>query len=301
MQIGLGSNASTLGGMLDEALAAEAADLAAFSVSNIFGHDAIGVQTVVGARTSRVELLTAVVPCLPRHPVALAQQALTAQVAAKGRFTLGIGTSHAVVIRDILGLPFDQLADRMREYLAVLLPLLSQEKCEVAGRFLEVRARVSTPDAMPTRCVLAALGPRMLEVAGELTDGTVLWLTGAKAVAESILPPLQAAAKAAGRPAPRVICALPIALASDPDGARERANEMWGRYRSLPSYRRVLDAEGAASTGEVALVGDESHLDRALRRLDSSGVTTFLGTPFDGEEGAVGRTLEYLGDRARTG
>lgn len=297
MKIGIGGDAKTLEGIVGEAVAAESAGLATFSISNIFGHDAVSALTVVAAHTNAIELLTAVVPCFPRHPAALAQQALTAQTAAGGRFTLGIGTSHEVVIAGAYKLEFGGVTKRMDEYLQLLVPLLAQEPVDSSGEFFGATLRVRAPDALGTSCVLAALGPRMLRLAGARTDGTVLWLAGPKAIREAILPPLREASTGSGRRDPRIICGLPIALTNSPQEARENVNKKWGRYSSLPSYQRVLRAEGAATPGDVALVGDEAALEKGLRVLEESGASTFLGTLFEFESGCSERTLRFLESR----
>jgi alkanesulfonate monooxygenase SsuD/methylene tetrahydromethanopterin reductase-like flavin-dependent oxidoreductase (luciferase family) len=142
--------------------------------------------------------------------------------------------------------------------------------------------------------VVAALGPKLLELAGRLADGTATWMTGTKTLASHTVPVIRAAAQAAGRPEPRVIAALPIAIASDPAKAREVASRSFAIYGTLPSYRAMLDREGAAQPGDVALVGDESALRAGLRRLADAGVTHFAASLFPAEDGAVGRTLEFL-------
>ncbi len=211
-----------------------------------------------------------------------------------GRFTLGIGSSHEVVTVGTYNLAFDRVADRMREYVSILTPLLAQERVKQRGRFFGANTRVTAPDARPTQCVMAALGPRMLEVAGECTDGTILWLAGPEAIRSAIVPPLRAASSRAARAEPRVICGLPIALTNSESDARSYVNDVWGRYGGLPSYRRMLDAEGASTPADVALIGDEEALVVALRTLEESGVSTFLGTLVDFEEGCAKRTLEFL-------
>ena len=298
MKIGIGGSAGTLPGIIEEAKAAEAAGMATYSISNIFGHDAIGVQTVVALQTERIELLTAVVPSFPRHPMTMAQQALTAQAAAQGRFTLGIGLSHQVVIERILGLSYDRPARHMREYLQVLLPLLKGEAVRFDGELYHVHGALRVQDAKPVSCLIAALAPVMLRLAGELADGTILWLAGAKAISDHIAPRMRRAASAAGRPDPRIVCGLPLALTNDTGGARAKANEVWGAYARLPSYRAILDKQGAATPGEVVLAGGEAALDAALKELEVAGVTTFLGTPFGTEDGGVERTRDYLAAKA---
>jgi alkanesulfonate monooxygenase SsuD/methylene tetrahydromethanopterin reductase-like flavin-dependent oxidoreductase (luciferase family) len=253
--------------LVAEAKAAEARGFAFLSVPNIFGLDAIGALTVVGRETERIELATGVVPTPPRHPTTMAQQALTAQAASGGRFVLGIGLSHKIVIEDMLGLSYAKPALQMREYLEVLMPL-------VQGR--------------------AALGPRMLKVAGTLADGTATWMTGLKTLASHTVPSIGAAAKEAGRPEPRVIAALPIALTNDPDGAREVAGRAFQIYGSLPSYRAMLDREGAAGPGDVAIVGSESDLRTGLRQLAEAGVTDFAASVYAADGDAVERSTAFL-------
>jgi F420-dependent oxidoreductase-like protein len=286
--------ATTLDDLVDEARTAETQGFAFLSLPNIFGHDAIGALTVVGRETRSIELATGVVPSPPRHPVALAQQALTAQAACRGRFVLGIGLSHKIVIENMLGLSYAHPAKQMREYLEVLMPLVQGRPAKFEGELYRVNAGLQVAGGTPVPVVVAALGPKLLELAGRLADGTATWMTGTKTLASHTVPVIRAAAQAAGRPEPRVIAALPIAIASDPAKAREVASRSFAIYGTLPSYRAMLDREGAAQPGDVALVGDESALRAGLRRLADAGVTHFAASLFPAEDGAVGRTLEFL-------
>lgn len=301
MQIGLFGLGGTLDEIVEGAVAGEAAGFTSYAVANIFGHDAIGALTLAGARTSRIELLTAVVPTYPRHPAAIAQQALTASAASGGRFTLGVGLSHRVVIEGMYGMSFDRPARPMREYLSVLVPLLRGEPAQFEGETSTFRGALRVTDVdYPVPCVIAAMAPAMLRLAGSLTDGTVLWMTGAKAIRDHVAPSVRAAATDAGRPEPRVICALPIALTNDVAGTRERAGKQFENYGRLPSYRAMLDRQGAPTPADAALIGDEAALDRALRELEESGVTQFNGALFDDGAGSVPRTHAFLAERART-
>jgi F420-dependent oxidoreductase-like protein len=263
------------------------------SVPHIFALDAIGTLTVVGTRTERIELVTGVVPTPPRHPVALAQQALTAQVASNGRFTLGIGLSHRIVIESMLGLSYQRVADQMREYLEVLMPLVQGRPVAFRGEFYQAQIglQVETP---PIPVLVAALGPRMLRLTGERADGTITWMTGPKTLGAHVVPTLLEAAKDAGRPQPRVTASLPIALVSDPRAARETANRLYQIYGTLPSYRAMLDREGAAHPGDVAIVGDEAALRSGLRRCAEAGVSDFAASLFGAEDGCEARTREFL-------
>lgn len=294
MDMGLFTFGSRLATIVEDAVRAEREGFAMFTMANIAGHDAIGAMTVAGTRTSRIRLATGVVPTFPRHPTAMAQQALTAQAASGGRFTLGIGLSHQVTIEGGYGLSFDRPALHMREYLSVLMPLLHLEPVQFEGEQYRVRAALRTHDTAPVRCLIAAMAPVMLKLAGSMADGTILWMTGGRAVDEHIVPRITRAAAEAGRPAPEVVCMLPIALTSDPAEAHRKAAAQFENYGRLPSYRAMLDKEGVAGPGDVAIAGDEATLRAALGRLRDAGATTFVGGLFDAGEGTVERTRAFL-------
>jgi 5,10-methylenetetrahydromethanopterin reductase len=288
----------TLDDLVAQAKASEAAGFSSVWLANIFSFDAIGALAVVGRETERIELGTAVVPTYPRHPVTMAQQALTTQAASGGRFSLGLGLSHQIVIETLLGLSYSRRASHMREYLEVLGPLLRGEPAAFSGEEYRVQASLQVPGADPVPVLIAALGPAMLKLAGTRTAGTITWMTGPKTLEAHTVPGITAAASEAGRPAPRVVAGLPIALTSDTGAARELAAKAFEVYGGLPSYRAMLDREGAAGPADVAVVGDEAALEAQLRRLEEIGVTDFLAAPFPADEGAVERTLAFLAGRA---
>lgn len=299
MRIGLVSRVvanprASLDDLCAEAREAESQGFTSLSVPNIFSHDAIGALTVVGRETERIELLTGVVPMHPRHPIAIAQQALTAQAASRGRFRLGIGLSHKIVIENMLGLSYSKHASFTREYLSVLKPLLRQEAVKFEGEHFRVQGQLQVSGAVDVPVLVAALGPRMLRVTGELADGTVTWMTGIKTLDGFTVPAIRAAAQRAGRAEPRVVAGLPITLTQNPEAARERAGKLFQMYGTLPSYRAMLDREGAASPGDVALVGDEVELRAALGRLRDAGVSDLSASFFSAEEGGAERTREFL-------
>jgi len=245
-------------------------------MSNVFGLDALTSLAVAGSQVPGIELGTAVVPTYPRHPAVLAQQALTAALAAgPGRLVLGIGLSHKIVIEDMYGYSFDKPARHMREYLSVLVPLLDGNPVSVDGSTLSAHIGLSTPRAGRVPVLLAAMAPRMLELAGGQADGTVLWMTGPATVRDYVVPAITAAASAAGRPSPRVVCALPVCVTSDPDAARASVEKELAIYGQLPSYRAMLDREGAAGPGDVAIVGDEDAVAAQIQALADAGVTDF--------------------------
>lgn len=147
--------------------------------------------------------------------------------------------------------------------------------------------------APPPAMLLAALGPVMLRIAGELTDGTVATWTTARALEDHVVPRLAAAAEAVGRPAPRVVVSLPVTVTSDEDGARAWVAETFGMAAGLPSYRAVLDVGGADGVEETVVAGDEAAVERQLRRLEDAGMTEFIAVPF-GPPDQKARAVEVL-------
>lgn len=299
MKIGTMLGADGTGMSLDDVIAtakaAEAAGLDSIWMANIFSYDAISTLALIGRETSRIHLGTAVTPTYPRHPTAIAQQALTTSAASGGRFTLGIGLSHQLVIENMLGMSYDKPARHMREYLNVLMPLARGEAVTFHGDQYKVSGvALDVPGGAPMPVVVAALGPVMLKLAGELADGTNTWMVGPNTMENHIIANLTKAASAAGRPAPRVVGGFPMALTTNVEAAKEKINEELVIYGQLPSYRAMLDKEGAAGPADIALVGDENALRGEIARLESIGVTDFNAAIVDVEEGARARTLEFL-------
>ncbi len=303
MKIGIMAGARREGFSLDEMLqqivGAERDGLDSFWLPHISssGFDALTTLALAGRETSRIELGTAVVPTFPRHPLALAQQALTAQAATGGRLTLGIGPSHKPSIEDTMGLSYDRPARHMREYLAALRPLVDGRRVEFSGQVYKINAELNVPAALPMPVIISALAPRMLALAGEVADGTVTWMAGLKAVDTHVSPRIRAAAEAAGRPSPRVCVALPVAVTDDVSSARERAARAFERYGQLTNYRRILDVEGAEGPSEVAIVGDEASVERQIRAFADVGATDFIGSvmPVDDDAGqSILRTRSLL-------
>ena len=294
MTIGLGARGeATVPGLVSRARELEAAGFHGVWMPTAFGFDALTALAAVAGQTTRVELGTAVVPTFPRHPVVMAQQALTVQSMAGGRFTLGIGLSHKVMMEDALGIPYEHPAKHMAEYLAVLAPLLRGE----AANFQGETYRVNTPmtvSAPPVQLLVAAMGPAMLKLAGKFADGTITSWVGPKTLAGHIVPTIAAAAAKVGRPTPRIAVGLPIVLTKDVDAARAQLAQQVAWYNSLPSYRAMLDREGVDGPADIALIGDEQDVDRALGRLKEAGATDFLAQLISVGPGSTQATMEYL-------
>ncbi len=274
----------TIDQVIEAARAAESDGFSSFTLPQIFGFDAMAELALIGREVPRIGLATGVVPTYARHPLTMAQQALTVQRASDNRFTLGIGLSHQMVIENMFGLSFDKPVRHMREYLSVLLPLLHDGTAAFDGE--TIRTNVTLTIDPPRTCpvVVAALGTQMLNLAGTLTEGTMTWMTGPATLAAHTVPTITAAAERAGRPAPRIVTSLPICVTSDIDAARERAAKEFQVYGFLPSYRAMLDREGAEGPADVAIVGDEGTVEKQVRALADAGVTEFVASIFGTRE-----------------
>jgi len=268
--------------------------------AQLFGWDALTTLAVAGREVPEIRLGTAVVPTYPRHPLVLASHALTVQAATGNRLTLGIGLSHQLVIEGLFGYSYARPARHMREYLAALAPLLRGESVSYQGETLKAVGTVTVPGATPPPLLVAALGPVMLRLTGEMADGTVTWMTGPSTIAGHIVPIITAAAAAAGRPDPQIVAGLGVCVTDDADGARRRAAEQFALYGQLPSYRAMLDREGAAGPEDVVLIGDETSVQAQVGRLADAGTTELIGVPFGTPE-ERSRTLGLLGRLAGGG
>jgi 5,10-methylenetetrahydromethanopterin reductase len=259
------------------------------------GPDILTLLAVAGRATQRIEIGSAVLPALPRHPAALAVQALAVNDAVGGRFTLGLGVSHQKVMEGHLGLSFERPVATMRDYLGILRPLLADHTVDYTGTRLRTRLWLDVATVAETvpGVLVAALGPQMLRLAGRHADGTVTWMTGLSTIEHHVVPGIVAAAEEAGRPAPRILAGLPVMLTADESAGREAAAEEFSVYGRLPAYQAMFEREGAAGPGDVALVGDEARLAAELARVRDTGATEFQATPF-GDAEAIDRTVEFL-------
>ena len=269
--VGSGATHPGVAGLVDTAQQAEAAGLDGVWYAQLFMEDALTAIALAGARTSRIELGTAVVPTFTRHPWVMAQQALTTQVATAGRLALGVGLSHRVTIEGNFGLRFDGLAKHAEEYLTVVRELTHSGSVNFDGEQYQVKGTMEVAGATPPSLLIAALGPRMLEVAGRLADGTITWMVGPRTLESHITPRIMDSAHRAGRPSPRICVGIPVAVADDREAALTEAASRFAGFEKLPSYRSMLDLEDASGPADVAAVGTESEVEEQLRTLRLSG------------------------------
>ena len=230
----------------------------------------------MGARTSRIELGTAVVPLQAQHPIALARQALSIHAGSGGRLALGVGPSHHWIVRDMLGIAYEKPAAYTRDYLEVLnTALAGPGEVDVENATFTVHNPTVLGAEPPLPVLVSALGPVMLQIAGELADGTVLWMADERAIGEHIAPRITKAADNAGRPAPRIVAGIPVCLCanSEIDAAKERANRILAEAETSPNYQRLLDRGDARNVGDLCAAGDEEAILARFRRFADAGVT----------------------------
>ncbi|MEX2293913.1 MAG: TIGR03564 family F420-dependent LLM class oxidoreductase [Acidimicrobiales bacterium] len=265
--------------------------------------DALTAATIVGAETSRIEIGTAVVPVQPRHPIALAQQALSVQSVCAGRLALGLGVSHHWIIEEMLGLSYARPTATMRSYLDVLdRALAGPGSIDVENEEFRVHNPLDITDLAPTPVLLAALGPRMLELAGSRTDGTILWLADERAIESHVVPSITAAATTAERPAPRIVAGVPVCLCGNDEVAIavERTNRILSEAEVSPNYQKLLDLGDARDVGGILAAGDEASVTKRLQSFADAGVTDLsvrvvpIGDDRDQLLASMQRTRDYL-------
>ena len=287
-------NSGTIDDVVAEARQAERDGFASYWAPNIFGHDALTALAIVGREVPRIEIGTSVVPTYPRHPMAIAQQCHTVNAASKGRLCLGIGLSHKVVVEGMLGLSYDKPVRHLREYLSILMPLARGEAANFSGETLTTRGSLTGVGSSPFSVVVAALGEQMLRVTGTLADGTLTWCTGPKTLSSLTVPTINEAAKKAERKMPRVIAALPVCVTKDVAKVTEVAAKVFQIYGHLPSYRAMLDHEGAAGPADIVIAGSAEQVKQRVADLAGIGVTDFAAVEFSSNPDEIAATRQAM-------
>lgn len=280
MRIGL-SGGGAVDRIVAQAAEAEEAGFTSMWYAGAIGLDPLMVIALVAQGTSRIELGTSIVQTYPRHPVAMAQAAATARAAAGGpRVTLGLGVSHRPAIESY-GLSYDKPARHLEEYLSVLRPVLRGEEVDFKGEEFRVRSqpRPGAPTGADVPVLIAALGPSMLRLAGSLADGTITWMANRQAIETHVVPRINQAAQSAGRPTPRVVVGLPVAVC-DANAGREAAAKQFAGYGMLPNYQRILAHGRVKGPEEAAVVGDEKAVAGELQALVEAGATDIWAAIF---------------------
>jgi F420-dependent oxidoreductase-like protein len=264
-----------LGAAVELARRAEALGYESVWVTHGLGRDSFLVLAAYGAATTRLGLGNGVVPIFPRHPVAMAQAALTLAELTGERFILGIGVSHRESMEQMLGLELRAPLATMREYVAVLRGALA-EGADFTGAHYRVRWSAALPRRpAPPRVYLAALSRRMLELAGELADGAILWLCPPAYVRDVAIPALGRGRRRAGKSMDgfEIVAAVPLAVTGDPAAARRAFTGELARYLALPFYRAMLEASGLGE-GVRAFDRDRAVPDALADALGAVGDAT---------------------------
>jgi F420-dependent oxidoreductase-like protein len=284
MRIGLTGGGTTADRMVGQASRAEADGFTSmWYPSAAGGGDPLPVMTLAGRATASIELGTAVLQTYACHPVLQASRAnaVAFAIGAPGRLTLGVGPSHQGPIEDRLGLSYDTPGLHTDEYVQVLDGLLRGERVRFAGRQFRVDAGpLPLLAGAEIPVLVGALGSRLLRVAGAYTAGTILWMANATAIEAHVAPTIRKAAADAGRPAPRIVAGLPVAVHDDVAEARAAAAGLFRVYGELPNYQRILARGGIAGPGDAVLAGDEDSVAAQVRALFAAGATDVWAAPF---------------------
>ncbi|GAA2540361.1 LLM class F420-dependent oxidoreductase [Mycolicibacterium diernhoferi] len=254
-----------------------------------FDHDAIGLAGLIGAAVPGLGVGTSVVPLNPRHPLVIAGQAQTAQAAAHGNFSLGIGLGSHKPEEVAFGTSWPRPVARLREYLQVLRSIFDDGEVDFHGAEFTAGPQwpVSVPGGTPIPLYVAAMGPKALQVTGELADGTLPYLAGPRTIGDFIVPTITGAAAVAGRPEPATIAFVPALVTDDVAAGREVAAQALEFYASIPSYQRVIEREGLDSPADLAAVGDAETVRKHLRRYLDAGATDVAISPLDHSQPAL--------------
>jgi F420-dependent oxidoreductase-like protein len=281
-------------GVQEDLLAAEAAGFASYWVAQVGLIDALGLIGSHGDTGSPMELGTAVISTWERHPHALAAQALTTQALVGDRLIVGIGLNHQPHVEASLRMTWHKPVRHALDYLAILGDLLATGTASFQGEVWSFDGTGAKPSAGTPKVMLAALGDQMLKVAGRRTDGTILWCVGPKTIKTHIAPTINDAAAAADRPAPAIVCSIPVWVTDDPAPARGFLASILADYASLPSYRAMVDIEGVEGLGDLSVVGNEDFVRDALGEIAESGATDFTPVPMGGNPDEEARTMAVL-------
>jgi F420-dependent oxidoreductase-like protein len=245
-------------------------------------HDAISVAGLVGAAVPGLGVGTFVVPINPRHPLIVATLAQTAQAAAHGNFSLGLGLGAKAIEAQMFGTTWSNPVGRLREHLQMLRSIFDTGTLDFHGTELAATVKdwpVSLAGGTPIPIYVAAMGPKALRVTGELADGTLPYLAGPRTLEEFIVPTITEAAAAAGRPAPRILAAVPVVASDDVDAARTLASEELTFYETIPSYATVIAREKADGAVDLAAIGPADAVRNQLQRYLDAGATDLVLSP----------------------
>ncbi|MBB5939868.1 TIGR03564 family F420-dependent LLM class oxidoreductase [Streptomyces zagrosensis] len=306
MTIGVALSAANAANQVDATveLAAEAAAAGLQSAwfGQTFGPDSPQLAAIVGREVPELQVGTSAIPVFARHPLLVSSQAQTAQAATHGRYHLGLALGSKTFVEVPYGIPFERPITRLREFLTAIRQLLETGGADFHGELLT--ATTPIPARVPgaeggVPLLVAAMGPQALRVSGELADGILPYLAGPRALADHIVPAVNAAAEAAGRPAPRIVAMVNGVVTDDVESARATAAEQLAFYEQFPSYARVIELSGGTRAADVAVIGNEATVAAEVQRYRDAGATEVVFASTDLAGDAIRRrTWDLLGSLA---
>lgn len=273
--------------------------------------DPLAVFAAAAGRTSQIKFGTSIVPTFPRHPLALVQGAIVVDNLAPGRLRLGVGPSHKPTVESTFGFPFVKPLEHLREYVTILNSVLKTGKVAFDGKRLHAHTELAAPTQVEV--LISALRENAYQLAGEITDGAISWVSPLPHIRDVAAPALRKAAEAAGRPPPPIVAHVPVVLSTDSEAVRAATLKQFGFYPRLPYYSAMFQQAGFPEAKDAvfsermadALVisGDEATVEERLRAIPDSGAQEVVVSVVSLEEdaGARSRTISLLGKLAQAG
>jgi F420-dependent oxidoreductase-like protein len=304
--VGVSIQAFSAREMVEQIEQAEAAGISTAwsTIGGAGGADPLVSFAAALTATRSITLGTAIIPTWPRHPIALAQQALALEQLAPGRFRLGIGPSHEVAMVPGYGVRWEAPLQNLREYLQVLRALLYTGAVDFDGRHVVAHGRLREPAPIPL--MASALRPRSYETCGELADGAISWMSPRPYLLSEALPAIRRGAERAGRTPPPLIAHVPVAVNTDRESVHALAQRQLGNYARIPFYRQMFEQAGFASLADgyppalldtLVVYGDEDEVAERLAGYIRDGVGEVLAAPLldaDDRDGSIARAFRAI-------
>lgn len=287
-------------GVLEDIARSEELGFSSYWVAQVGLIDALTLIGAHGDTGSDMALGTAVISTWERHPHMLAAQALTTQALVGDRLVVGIGVNHQPHVEASLRYRWHKPIRHMSEYLSILTDLLATGAAEFEGHAWSYEGSAERPSTAVPKVMIAALGEQMLRLAGRRSDGTILWCVGPKTIRTHIAPIINDAAASVDRPAPSIVCSIPVWVTDAPEPARAFLAQILADYATLPSYRAMMDREGVEGLGDLSIVGSEDFVRDAIGEIAASGATDFTPVPMGGDPDEEERTLQVLTEAMRS-
>ena len=274
--------------------ALEAKGFKSLWIANANSYDALNLALYLSTQTKCMELGTAVIPVFTKHPVELAQQILTTALISNNRLKIGLGVSHKHRVENELGLKYITPVNYMNEFLIILKDILHRGYSKFKGNIFNVDVSIDAETCNDVDIYLAALGPKMLGLAGQYTEGTITWMTGYKTIKNNIFPVLNS--KLDNNRS--ILSSIPICITDDVETIKNEAKSIFKFYNNYPNYKKMIIQEGVKDPSDLAIVGDEDYAYNILQEYANSGVTEILAVVF-GEDinkriNLQSRTLDFL-------